>query len=1118
MAYKPVPTINFESDENIKQFLIDIGSRKEFNIYIDKNEKINTLDPSYGDTEQADPVISGLRLHKLQEFIRIYMSPKTPYKRILLNWQTGAGKTIGAVMISQEFVNIFNKMDLPQPPSIFVIGFTKTIIQDAMLKHSMYISEADKREVNRLRNLAIKSNNPASEEYKRFNIYMGVLKRRFTNKKKGGYYNFMGYKEFANKLFKLTNQGIRNKFSISELYVQNDDKSLIEYIESTIKAGNITINVDLLNSMKYGLIISDEIHNTYNIQSTNNYGIALQYALNYLTLNDQLSAPRAIFMSATVMGGSALEIIDLLNLLVPINELPNKKRLNRDDFFAKNDDKSIKILPGALEKIGLLSAGRVSFMSNESKTQLQQFPRRKFVGVSLYDIKYLKFIPCKISKLHENTIIKLKNLSDNPNRLAVPIQNYSIYDMVYPNPDSTEIGMFNSAEIPVKIINASQKWKNSVGINVKSIRGNNVRADVPNLYFGKFLNNSKNGIQKYSSKYHKMLLDLFDVIKNKTGKCMIYHHKVQTSGVLQIQELLNENGFINEISPPTSNTMCSKCGVLRKNHKNIKTHNFIPCRYVIFNSEIDKNTMRKSLEKFNSQDNNEGDLYKVLIGSKIIKESYTLLAVQYQFIMSLPTDISSLIQVFGRVVRRNSHKNLPQNEREVLIRIYVSYSDHMITPELERYKEKMQEYHIIQEIDKIIRSYAVNVFIKPVSNEKDNQIDNINFKPRITQSDIKHINDDTYKIYGYLYKTINTVKLIIEKLFHMQVIWLYDDLFKAVNSNIVQGVAENHFDETAYAIALNDLLNYNPNSINVNKIGFKIVRINDYYIKLPTDKNGHPIIDIESYIRENTLPEPVLIDVNRYVKLEKSNQDFMKRFIDFKKQFNVSNKNILSILVDYDEHFHESLITNIIENYGVKTSIFYTELLDKESLLSKIYKLYRSFKIIIETSDIVSIPQISMIVKNDLSKKNVPIGYISLYSIKFYEGKDKQWYNIMKKSLYIGLRHVENDVSIGYIERKGTKLNFKIRNPLHIISAAVIKDVRSLERGVVCETKSRIEQVEILTKLKLSNDLELNSCGICKKIMYDLLKRERDVRNTKNGMFNGTRWFYLFNDVMPSIT
>ncbi len=58
---------------------------------------------------------------------------------------------------------------------------------------------------------------------------------------------------------------------------------------------------------------------------------------------------------------------------------------------------------------------------------------------------------------------------------------------------------------------------------------------------------------------------------------------------------------------------------------------------------MDRNTVNNSLAKFNNLNNVDGYKFLILLGSKIIKESYSINSVRNLFVMARPENISSLI-------------------------------------------------------------------------------------------------------------------------------------------------------------------------------------------------------------------------------------------------------------------------------------------------------------------------------------------------------------------------------------------------------------------------------------------------------------------------------------------
>jgi len=66
-----------------------------------------------------------------------------------------------------------------------------------------------------------------------------------------------------------------------------------------------------------------------------------------------------------------------------------------------------------------------------------------------------------MSNLHEAT---LKNESGN-----ISSNTYSLYDMVFPNPDSDVIGLCNTKNMFTQILNAPEEWKISNDIIIEAL-------------------------------------------------------------------------------------------------------------------------------------------------------------------------------------------------------------------------------------------------------------------------------------------------------------------------------------------------------------------------------------------------------------------------------------------------------------------------------------------------------------------------------------------------------------------------------------------------------------------------------------------------------------------------
>ncbi len=94
--------------------------------------------------------------------------------------------------------------------------------------------------------------------------------------------------------------------------------------------------------------------------------------------------------------------------------------------------------------------------------------------------------------------------------------------------------------------------------------------------------------------------------------------------------------------------------------------------FIILEGGTDSKKRQKLLSIFNSKENMDGSLIKVVIGSKVMKEGISLKNVRSVHIFEPWFNVSRLKQVWGRAIRSCSHVLLPSSERKVDIYLYAS--------------------------------------------------------------------------------------------------------------------------------------------------------------------------------------------------------------------------------------------------------------------------------------------------------------------------------------------------------------------------------------------------------------------------------------------------------------
>jgi hypothetical protein len=294
-----------------------------------------------------------------------------------------------------------------------------------------------------------------------------------------------------------------------------------------------------------------------------------------------------------------------------------------------------------------------------------------------------------------------------------------------------------------------------------------------------------------------------------------------------------------------------------------KCNNYEPVRFVILHGEIDNTTLHNSMEKYNSYNNRYGHKYLIALGSKKVKEGYNFNCVREIDILGRPDNISALKQIFGRGNRSGSHIFLESNEQSIVYRIYTSYThDGKLSYEEQKYMSKVQDYLIIQEIEKVFHEVAFdanisynivhshyddNRDIKPPKGASEmGQFDVLDHKPMIDQktferniTNISNIKSDTFLAYNGE-KELNTQIFYIKKLFlEVSPIWKYEDLWKQMqNLPFDMEINSKLFDKKIFNLALYKLLWYKQNNA-------QLCQDVDGYGNVHSDKKSEPMmIDI----------------------------------------------------------------------------------------------------------------------------------------------------------------------------------------------------------------------------------------------------------------------------------
>jgi len=855
--------------------------------------------------------IKDFELDNHQSFLKNYISPDTPYNGILIFHGTGVGKTCSAISIAEGFKKTLKNIN------------KKVLILSNLsdnFKKEIYDFSKDTLS-KQFQNINFQCTGK-SYDLGKDSIYLTLnQKKKEVGKMIKSYYEFIGYIKFANDIRRKTNDWDGSEETITE-----DIKKFISR-----EFDDRVIIIDEIQNIKTAKKLTFEKTIQSILQSIIKYGKNI----------------KLILMSATPMFDRADEIIFYLNLLL---ENDNRRIINKNDIFNTKND-SLK--PGASDLLRKLLTGYISYIRAEKPFVFPfKFDATDSIIPSVkYDfygdiidkkkqIKYTKIISLKMIDLQNNTYIyyynnKIKNneivrINDNNDFNENDYENLldnnlikkdfyhidltQISNIVYPIKDKNKINIGNFGRVSINYNKDNGKsgfYKNIKYIGTKKkfkyMFQNHAIFDKNTLNEAPFCDEKH--LKKYSVKYDYIL----NKIKNSKGLIFLYSNFID-QGVLPLALVLEQNGFTRdrvdgeenllEYSPNKKNgggkraPICYLCGNDIKNdvhnNENIKDyHIFKRAKYVIYypdSKEIIKVTKEAALKKFSSSNNKYGEEVKIFIGTRAVSEGLDFKRIRQVHIIDPWYNLSRHSQIIGRAIRKDSHKDLLPEERNVEIYQYaalINSKDKIGQHEsidLRSYRIAESKDILIKKINRIMKESSVdctlfkkaNVFL---SKKNIKQITSCGETVNINISDKKYsamcdysdtcdyncnwspnpaikypINNDTYNI-SFGQTDILKCKNKIISLFKENYAYHLDNIEQEILSLYPE------MNELFIYTALENLVN-NKNEIIIDKFDIKgyIIYQGDYYIFQPLDIEREDIPLIYRYYPMNNKKKRISIE------------------------------------------------------------------------------------------------------------------------------------------------------------------------------------------------------------------------------------------------------------------
>lgn len=430
-------------------------------------------------------------------------------------------------------------------------------------------------------------------------------------------------------------------------------------------------------SLNNKLLIIDEAHNFFKsiINSAND-------STNAKTLYNMIMQAvdiKILFMTGTPMSKDPFELVPCVNMLCGKEILPN----SYESFYETYVDKRVKILNK--NKFQNRLFGLISYVAfdmpldpNGKPKTNEEIGRPKDLGIELQNVEmsypqYFKYITVR----------------DREDKLASTRRSKK-------DSRSERIRDIPSLTVPSSVSSGSSYY----------IESRQVSDFSPDPKY-KDVSIDKMPTEAFTKEASPKIYHLVSMLKKGNKPALIYSQFIK-NGLGVIAKYLMKDGYTQWLPS-------------REGEESI-THGK---RYCIISGAVDIKDRAKIITMFNSAANMYGDIISCILVSETGAEGLDLKHLREVHILEPYWDYARILQIQGRAIRKGSHSDLPETERNVKTYLYVSKPNKKGQKEAafkenesidERFlRNAMRKYALIEDFLKALRE----VSIECVSNSYD---------------------------------------------------------------------------------------------------------------------------------------------------------------------------------------------------------------------------------------------------------------------------------------------------------------------------------------------------------------------------------------------------------------
>lgn len=1170
-------------------------------------------------------------LKSYQLFVANFFNPNTPYSRLLMKWETGIGKTLAACTIAASFLDIIRDLNVSSEfnGSVFILGFTEEIFKTELLKFPGFgfITEQEKAKLNMLREQAMAGSRKFQDEYRELR---SRYRRRLVSRKGNGYFKFYGYRAIANRIFisklnvvAMDRMEIIDKINSGEIKLNSEfldefANSLIicdeiHNLYNSVEKNNWGIAIELImnyNPSCRALFLSATPINSSPTEVVDLLNLLLprdKYPImnhsDFFNEDQELLASGAERLKALLRGrvsfvrdvnpnrfaskelvGEALPGVPLLRFIrckiSPFHQRAYDENYGKtgtlppDGVYLNDVVFPDPHLDKPYDGLGIFRTKDVRTNYSEAKQDWKSKHHLQLVddeiqGAALSADAKLADISSKYFTMIQHLKAGLKKGAGKTfiYHNSKQISGVFLIDAILQENGFITIGEDPNAETLCAFCGEVAAKHKAIGGAEKD---RPIRVEVDGAVW--------NVVAKGEKINHKKLEgEVLVAIGDRDGTAdpsqllfgsAFLHLKSKASGGD------DEDSDDDRLSGVLEAARIKVCDCSRRGGGD---HPFTPARYIMVHGNMDKKEVDQLLEKFNRASNTDGGKIMYIVGSRFMRESYTLVAVRNIYVMSRPDNISMLMQIIGRAVRDGVHELLPQDQRHVYIKLFVSSLAKGLSQEEQKYSEKIALNKIVRQIEAIINAAAIDAIVnrEMIWRRKAGPPDELDIEPFTPATkELKGVALKESSFWAYhSHMEVNYVEYIIKRLYvEKSPIWKYADLWREARAPPFDtSIDTTMLDQELFNIALNNLiyiengLSYRPlfarrSMITIDGRFYTIRQFGDLYILCSFDPVSKDVsVDIESFDRIMPAIQQKQIELRSYLIYDEKSNYSNKRDRFIAKWGMIDFKNLKNAIYMFGLKFHLLFIEEVI-------SYIHDFLLKKEKRIKahdfyfRMLQYYDLYGLLIFASDVAPafMPRYKALAKFGEEKQHVANNeiqrmitrssptWITTGMVQEYDRMSKdadaiarsgqkpkaymfpvghhmdqhtrlysagQWSIEMEYSKLVPDAK-ENAIIVGYEERYDDYIDIKFKLRSPIQNIQKHRDTRLIEKGIVCQTKNKVALVEICKKLHIPLTGKEGSVDLCNAIKTDLLHREAKERNKTPRV----RWFYSFFDEQPMLT